>query len=296
MAKQYLLPAILLFFHLFSAAAAESYGPTDNETKLLPPYCGGPGGGDWKAILGPEIVWINHSCYGINRINRYYNSRRAQEKQFHLRTALDDLNYSVGHLKPDFKLMPEIYYYRGLTYSLLKNDAKAISDYFKSVSLDPKYTKSISAIAGIYERTPANRGKALELVTEGLRHNPESKALKRRFSRLGGQLPYPVPYVKTGDQGASANLKNSQNEQTDSSGITINVTKQEAVPVHVKTAEESPGVVEPLSAEKPAESETKPPQPLQGTPSNPWCRFCPDAGSSLDPGSSKQQVDPKVLK
>ena len=59
------------------AAAAESYGPTDLERAMLPPYCGGPGGGDWAKILGPDRVWNNHTCYGINRINRYFRSRSA---------------------------------------------------------------------------------------------------------------------------------------------------------------------------------------------------------------------------
>jgi hypothetical protein len=288
MIKQCWLFSVFLFYAL-PAVAEESYGPTPEEIKFLPPYCGGPGGGDWVTILGPDRVFNNHTCYGINRINRYYKSRSTKDKQFHLQTALGDFNYSVEHLKPDFKLMPEIYYYRGLTYRLMGKADAAISDFFKSKNLDPKYSKSIAEIADFYERTPANRGKALELVTEALRHNPDSKELKRRYTKLGGQLPYPEPYVQTVESNKNPNA------QVESTNSASNSTK----PADANPSEKTPEanlVVAPSNTTTLTEPVTKPPQPFPGSPSNPWCRFCPDIKPSSDPGTSTPQVGPKALK
>jgi len=37
-----------------SLAHAESYGPTEEEKAMLPPYCGGPGGAgvNWRKLYG----------------------------------------------------------------------------------------------------------------------------------------------------------------------------------------------------------------------------------------------------
>lgn len=295
MDNKYLL--LVLLFFTFPAIAAESYGPTAEEAKFLPPYCRGSGGGDWQAILGPEGGWNNHTCYGINRINRYYKNLGAKNKNEHLEIAIGDFNYSVGHISQGFILMPEIYYYRGLTYKLLGKNAEAISDFSKSVSLDPKYSKSVGELASLYEGSLANKKKALELVMEGLRHNPNSKELKRRFTKLGGQLPFPEPYVQSGEQTASAKPDASRNAPSDSTSASTSAAKKDVVGPPEKAPEVAPASV-PASADaamtdKPA---AKSPQPALGSPSNPWCRFCPDAKPLPGPETSTPQAAPKAAR
>ncbi len=246
------------------AAAAESYGPTDLERAMLPPYCGGPGGGDWAKILGPDRVWNNHTCYGINRINRYFRSRSATDKEYHLTTALKDFDYSVGHLPERFPLMPEILYYRGLTHQLMGRDAQAMADWLKSISMDKLYVKSITALADLYAKA-GKQAKALELVTEGLRNSPEAKSLKRQYTSLGGKLPYPEAYVAKPVETPPAKAAEAVNSVSTEAEPNANVPASLPLPV-----QQQPAV------------------PVTGSKTNPWCRFC------VDPAPSKPTGEPKV--
>lgn len=259
--------ALPLFLTLLLAgvtlAHAESYGPTEEEKAMLPPYCGGPGGAgvDWRRQLGEAHIWNNHTCYGINRINRYYRSSRRGEKSYHLQTAMQDFNYSVDHLPQQFPLMPEILYYRGLVHKLQGNVAGAMADWQKSISLNQRYVKSIVDLADLYAGEMKKPDQALALVTEGLRDNPDSKALRNRYARYGGKLPYPEPRVppQVGQEKAGSGAK---------------ADDKPADQAPDKTAEK----VQPVAA---------PTAPVIGTTNNPWCRFCPESAPSKDPAPSK---------
>lgn len=257
--------AVILFLILLLGpllAQAESYGPTEAEMAMLPPYCGGPGGKgmDWAAILGPARTWNNHTCYGINRINRYYRSSKQGERRYHLQTAMQDFNYSVGHLPQDFPLMPEILYYRGLVHKLQGNVSGAMSDWLKSISLNKRYVRSIVELADLYAQQMKKPDQALELVTEGLRDNPGVKALQNRYTRYGGKLPYPEPRIPAPAEQEKTESGTSVAEQSD------------AKPQDAKTETVRPGV-------------TSTPQ-VTGTAKNPWCRFCPEPPPSQDPAAS----------
>jgi tetratricopeptide (TPR) repeat protein len=249
---------LILFSCALPAIAAEPYGPTEQEAKLLPSYC--QGDPYWKSALGPEITWNNHTCYGINRLNRYYKSGTAWERKAQLETALGDFNYSIGHLKPDFKLMPEIYVYRGTTYKLLARNGEAMTDFLKAISLDPKLAKAYSELADIYESKLSRRDKALEIVTEGLRHNPQAKTLQRRYTEFGGKLPYPEAVAKTmstDETKAEVKPKEKLEAATPSTDITDQASDRSK-----QTA--------------PPEPTPQSDQPKIGSPTNPYCRFCPD--------------------
>lgn len=252
-------------------AGVEPFGPTDEEKRLLPPYCGGPGGGDWKAILGPQVTWNNHTCYGINSINRYYKAKGERARSNLLEAALRDFNYSVEHLSPDFRLMPEIYYYRGVVYKLQGKHAQAVADFLKSLELEPRYTRSVAELSDLYAGKYSNGTKALEVVTEGLRHNPDSKELRRRYEKYGGKPPYPEPYRK------------QEQAEPKATGPVENA------PPKVGTTRPAPADFQGASPSKetvPDAREAKQPQAIDSK-SNPWCRFCPEPAPAKDPAPSK---------
>lgn len=274
-----LIAACLIGLAAQGAQAQEPYGPTAEETRMLPPYCGGPGGGDWKAILGPEIGFNNHTCYGINFLNRYYRAKTSWQKKQYLQNALGDFNYSVRHLSPGFKLMPEILYYRGLTYRLMGREAEAMGDFLKSIQLDPKYSKSVAELADLYARKLANPKKALELVTEGLRHNAASRELRRRYDRLGGKQPYPEPYAVP-----------AAPDTPKSAPVPTPTPAQEAPAAPARSAAEPPPPA--TATERPAGTSPQPATP--GSPTNPWCRFCPDPTPAPGPAPSTPAAPPKA--
>ncbi|MDP2110551.1 MAG: hypothetical protein Q8N48_08610 [Thiobacillus sp.] len=231
-----------------TAHAAQPYGPTAEETKVLPDFCQNPA--RWNSILGPAAVWNNHTCYGINWINRYYKSRSPGEKRYSLQNALGDFNYSVTKLPSDFALMPEIYMYRGITYGLMDRVGEAVADLQKAIGMNAKLVRANNELADLYEGKLSQPGKALEIITEGLRHNPDAKSMQRRYTRLGGKLPYPEPLSRPEPAVAETPPGPAQGAAPEAAPVATPVEKADAAP----------------GAEK----------PTIGTPKNPYCRFCPD--------------------
>ena len=258
-AIQHILIIFLMLSGMTAVANEESYGPTQEELAMLPPYCGGPGGGDWKRILGPEGTWNNHTCYGINRLNRYYRSRSAGERKYHLQTALDDFNYSVSHLPQNFPLMPEILYYRGVTLKLQGTIALAMADWQKSIGLDKHYVRSIQELADLFAKNLDKPEKALEVVTEGLRDNPNVKSLQKRYTRYGGKLPYPEPRVAAKEVPAEAPAVQAGPDNGHKDGDPADVAKSDAT----------------NATQVPAKTQDVAPPHVIGVPGDPWCRFCP---------------------
>lgn len=246
-------------------ANAEVWSPmTELEVKQLPNYCmvkyreqqgdpGARGGGEGIALLGIQYNNVHHYCGGLNYLNRYYRNMGRRDAGSYLAFAISEFNYMVDHMAPQSPIGAEIFLNRGIAYSLAKNDAKAMSDLQRALSLDPTLARAYITIADQYTKNK-NRTKALDVVTEGLRHISDNKALKRRYDELGGKKPYPEPVVATS---AIAPVVPETHEKAEASAIT-----------HQETAvsEASPKAVELQKTDV---------TPI-GSPKNPYCRFCPD--------------------
>jgi len=255
-----------LLLACFTLPAAAT-GWTDAEIKSMPPYCEAklkrvPGKYEyWSQALGPDFLHTHHYCYGLGYISRYYLARSRQEKQFNLNNAMGTLNYMVSHASPTYSLMPDVYLNRGLVFSLMGSHDKAIMDLKKAQELNPKLVKAYTLASDIYTKLD-NKGEALAVVTEGLRQVPDSSVLQRLYMKQGGKLPYPEPVAQQGDAP----------EQGQREGGTAEVAKPQdaAQPTAPSPAPEAAGLGEGRPDDK------APATPKIGSPTNPWCRFCPD--------------------
>lgn len=239
------------------AGAVEPWAPNDSEMANLPPFCkarmksgsSSPDYKTWENTLGKDFLHTHHYCAGINFISRYYRSRSKQDKLFNLNNALGNLTYMVEHASPDYSLMPDVYLNRGLTYSLMKRHGEAMADMNKAIELNPNQAKAYNVLADYYASTQ-QKDKALETVTKGLQHNPDTLSLQRRYTELGGKLPYPAPIAPAPVEAEAAKTDETPADTPSSPAVGT----QEAAP---------PDVV-PVT-----------PAPI-GSPKNPYCRFCPD--------------------
>lgn len=239
--------------------AADPWTPSDAEMASLPPFCKAKlnpdsSGGEykmWANTLGKDFEHTHHYCVGINFINRYYRSRSPQDKRFNLNNALGNLNYMVNHASPNYSLMPDVYLNRGLVYSLQKQHGRAIADLQKAIELNPRQAKAYNVLADYYVSMKMQT-KALETVTQGLRHSPDTTSLQRRYGELGGKLPYPEPVLPA-------------KAEPPPTGAAIESASEAPAEITLEPSE-----VDAVSVPKPTE------QPKIGTPKNPYCRFCPD--------------------
>lgn len=251
---RWLLCAVGIVFS--GTAMTTSPMPSGAEFASLPPYCKAkvehPDPVEnkiWSDKFGNDNwLHMHHYCFGLNYlINRYYRASTPEDRSFMLGAAVNNISYTIKAAKPGFVLQPEMHFNRGKALRLLGRGPEAVSDWFKATTLNPEYVAAYIALADYYSEYK-QKDKALEIVSEGLRHVPASKGLQRRYQELGGTLPFPEPYERAVEQNSVAETK----------AATDTAATDKTTPNTSET--ETP---------KPAETE-----PAIGMPGNPYCRFC----------------------
>lgn len=262
---------LLLLVGLVLPAAAVAADWTDAEIKAMPPYCQArlQRGKDpakhayWAQILGPDFLHTHHFCYGLGAINRYYRARTPQEKKSHLDGAYGDLSYVVSRVSPTYSLMPDVYLNRGLVLSLLGNYGGAINDLKKAIELNPKLARAYTLASDIHAKLN-QKSEALKVVADGLRHVPDSSALQRLYRERGGKLPYPEPIAPAASAPAVPAPTRQEGETAEKDGKSQDALTQ------------TPASPAPEAAGSGGAQVQAPAAPKIGSPTNPWCRFCPD--------------------
>lgn len=247
---------LALLVGLPTAAAQANWLPSPAEMAALPPYCaarfneGSDAFRTWRSNMGGDFSHVHHYCAGLNFLNRARGSFTSG-RNGGLGAAVREFDYVLTHASPGFYLRAEILMNRGVALSLMKRDGEAVGNLLEAIRLDARQPRAYMTLADLYDKQK-NRGKALETVSEGLRQNPGTKSLQRRYTELGGRLPYPE-------------------------AVAAVPAEAEAAP----PAAASPANAQP-AASGPADPAPAPPapepivQPKIGSPTNPYCRFCPD--------------------
>lgn len=254
--------ALMALFAVPTVQAA--WQPSPAEMAALPPYCaarfneGSEPFKTWRANMGGDFIHIHHYCAGLNFLNRSYGMASAKDRQGTLGGAVREFDYVLSHASPDFYLRAEILMNRGVALSQLKRPGEAIANLTQAIEKSPDLPRAYMTLADIYD-AQKQRAKALETVTEGLRHSPGTRSLQRRYTELGGKLPYPEPIKPAPAEPPQAAVQ----------------PETPAQPVEPPTATNQPAT----AAAQPAEA--TPAQPAEaapkiGSPTNPYCRFCPD--------------------
>lgn len=249
-----------------STANAAQFLPTDLESKQLPPLCTlkSKSGSDKAARdrgfaqVGEQFKNVHHYCFGLNFLNRYYRSPPGAIARSNIKAALDEFNYMADHMVQNSSLAADIFLQRGIVQSLMKRNSEAIIDLSKALSYDSRSVKAYLTMSNLFDNLKQQK-KALEVIAEGLRHVPESKALKRRYEELGGKLPYPEPIAVQSKPEIGAD--DPKPKEADSEKSVVNPQAQTS-----NTTEHEP------AADKAADKETS----TEGTPTKRWCRFCTD--------------------
>jgi tetratricopeptide (TPR) repeat protein len=246
---------------LLASPAFASFTPSPAEMAALPPYCAARFDENsaafktWRATMGSDFIHVHHYCAGLNFLNRAYGISSAKDRQGTLAGAVRNFDYVLTHTQPTFYLRADALMNRGIASSLMQKQAEAMQNLKQALEMNPKLVRAYVALADLYEKQK-NRGKALDTVSEGLRQNPDTRSLQRRYTELGGKLPYP----------AAAAAPTAA--QTDSTAPAASAAPQAATP---DTASPTAAPVPPVAAPPEAIA----PQKI-GSPTNPYCRFCPD--------------------
>lgn len=246
---------------------------TPQEFKAMEPACQAIGMGEidgvfWAEALNrpgrkgvldkPEnamangAVWFHHYCWGKLAKYRYFTEKTSEKRNFQTKTWRGEMQYIIdwtNQKKIDWAYLPQIHKEIAESYLFEKRYPQAIQAAERALEKRRSFAGAYLIIADAYEAMK-NQPKALHYVTEGLKHNPDTKSLQKRYVRLGGKKPYPEPYPV---------VESATPPVTDA--VTPTVPESSVSP---STPAAPPAVPEIAPA-----TEGVPPK------NNPYCRFCP---------------------
>jgi tetratricopeptide (TPR) repeat protein len=192
---------------------------------------------------------MHHYCDGLRFYNRAVaNTFNRTEFKYNIERSLSGFDYVLSHTSSDFNMRPEVIANKARTLALAGRAAEALMLYTGVVQQTPTYVPAYLYLADYY--ATSDRKKALSLVSDGLRHNPGTKSLQRRYQELGGELPYPEPPKQ------------------------VEPAVAEMPPIVEQPA--APDVLPDAGLNEKNVTEPESDKPQIGSPTNPYCRFCPD--------------------
>ncbi len=171
----------------------------DSDKSMLPFWCDQKARetSNWKSGLRGGIY---HYCNGLSRLNAYWKKHSAYEKQYALKEAINEFNYMIvnnqGSKDP---MLGEVYMNKAIALRLGGSDVAAISDLHKALEYNPGLPQVYIELTNLYIKLKQNE-RALEVVSQGLRHLPDTKALQKQYTSLGGKLPYPEAINKSSEE------------------------------------------------------------------------------------------------
>jgi tetratricopeptide (TPR) repeat protein len=294
-----LLAVVALCFFMLARNAESAFAPTKNaiigksyqgkiltpsDVNMLEPACimilaadlTIPGGEAWYVKLKgnpildrPEYqiaknaISFHHYCWAEVHMARYYSHRSDAERKAELLSAYNNYNFMVTNpqwLPQGWPYLPEMYVKLGNAATLMDRDMDAIKSFIKAMELNPNYVPAYTSIIE-FMREKGNKAEALRYATEGLKHNSQSETLHRLYLKLGGGEPFPTPYPVTKDSKQDKGNAGEPNaiQQPGSVASKLSLPKITTDDRHQQSQPSNP------SSKK----------DTYGTPTNPYCRFCP---------------------
>ncbi len=217
--------AMLLALVSFWAQPVIARSWTPAEIRAMPPYCAGRYARHenpaeyrrWEAQYGPDFLHTHHLCDAIGLLDSLHRARNPAQRNTMLKDAMGHLNYMIQHAQPTFRLMSDVYLYRSRVLFLSDRKSDALIDVRKAIELDPKSTRAYVQAVDYLEQA-GQRDQALALVSDGLRHLPESQTLQRLYAKFGGKPPFPEPYGHTVADGGKTSTEAQAPAQQTASG------------------------------------------------------------------------------
>jgi|GEM_PF-4821842 len=274
--------AFLVFsFSQSYSYAQEVYTVSRSELAFMPPYCTAlqgkhhgmpqPQDSPLRHTIPAGCPAVHHYCDALKFILRANRTMGSKRKNFgysynvqNAITILKDVTEEWRGVAPSCSLRAEAH--TNLAKSLLRMGkqqpaavSQAINNLNQAIYLSPSFVRSYLALTDLYIDI-GEKEKAKKIIEEGFVHIPNSKALTRRYVKLGG---------KPSDIKSVEKLVPATVEENDSASKASHPI--EVKPIEEKSIEETPAEPKPVSNTVKELS-----APKNGSQKSPYCRFCPE--------------------
>ena|SRR5437879_1921324 len=139
----------------------------------------------WGATMGMQnFRHMHHYCKGLEAINyALYSARTKLDRDRLLRAALNEFDYVIPRVAPDFAVLPEILTRKGETLVRLGRAPEGVGQLNRAIELKRDYWPPYAALSDHYKKA-GDLANAREWLEKGLSAAPDAKALQRRLAEL----------------------------------------------------------------------------------------------------------------
>lgn len=280
------IAAVLLALDYQTASAVEPFAATPQETALCSALIYG---GKDKAHMGriePGVGWghTHHWCDCVRFRFRAIKSLGNKDAfRFNLQEAIGGCDYVISHAPHGSRLLPKVHVDKGRALKLRGDTGAAAQEFQLAISLDPAEVNAYSELSLLQEER-SQQIAARETVALGLRNNPDSKLLQKRYLELGGKEPFPEPIARSTPALAPAPVLPEKPIEQPSSEV-IDLEPAEPV-IAVEALQDSPEV----------DSQPAPDGRAAAEGVGRSCRFCPPEEIQrrwIDSFKTNQQKQPE---
>lgn len=195
-----LIFSISLVALLIHPATSKAFTP--QELKLSPNYCQdkltfkGKNKSYWRSIFGEHWAHMHHYCGAIvwysKALMAPLGSKGQNGRGFFLTETINNLNYSIRSATTraastpsaaTWPLLPNAYYKRAKALEAQGQNSNAMQDYQRAINLKKNFALAYAAISDLFKKL-GDIKNSKKYIEEGLKHSPNSKALKRRKAKL----------------------------------------------------------------------------------------------------------------
>ncbi len=222
-----------------------------------------------------------HYCNAVEALNKLYSMSNPQQRRYLVQTVVGETGYVIGHNPETHYFMPEAYALRGRAQLLGKQMPQAEASLYKALQLDPRHVGAMHNLATLYLETN-RKAKAVDTVKAALAIDTSHKGLRRLARELGIKVEEPKPSESTQPPSTEPVTKGSPSAAP-STPPPAEPSAQ--APVATTTGNNPASTEKTADAKRDLKDAPQAPVPALGSPTNPWCRFCPEAPGSDRPAS-----------
>jgi tetratricopeptide (TPR) repeat protein len=172
---------LILSLMAFNSHAGK-WGVSDAEFN----YCEAIIGSKFTAAMKEAIV-LTHYC---RCLVHYEKARKDRSNEANMKanlvTAYNNCKYTISHANLGSKAgkmaVSEVLIQQGKVQKARGFEKEAIDNFKKSIELNPSNPGGYAKLSDIYLRS-GKKDLAIWILKEGLKNNPDSRALKRRMER-----------------------------------------------------------------------------------------------------------------
>ncbi len=161
---------------------------TAQDVAAMPSYCQArcsvpkdhPLNINWKRKMGQKNwIHLHHYCFAIGFTNRLTKTHDKRQRQFLMERIRANFGYVLQRWPKKFRLLPEAHLRFARAQESGGDMVGAAKNYQAAINAQPRRAAGYAAFSDFLRRSGDANG-ANEILQQGLRINPNSKALRAR--------------------------------------------------------------------------------------------------------------------